>query len=450
MTKNLYIKVLILLLVSMGIPVRTMAQLEGVIVEKYYVSDSFDATDTTMGSVVEAGSVTYRIYLDLKAGSKLISVYGDPNHPFIIRSTAPFYNNTLQPGADFGYLLNKNLFLSVPTLALDSWITLGYAAKNQSGVLKTHDTDGNFFAGANNSGGSSMVPGGLLVNTDTTAGIPVTTCDGLMTNTTTLSTWLDNGFKDGAGQDTTIFGGMNNGLEFISNNSFLQQSNGVLSTGTDSTIVLVAQLTTKGEISFKLNVVLEQTVDTTTSIVKYVSSSDSLLAGEIVSPLLSYPQQCGCMDPDYFEYDPIYSCLNQDSCKTKIHFGCRDTVACNYDVEANYHIQELCCYPGLCQDRDIALICPSLSNLRTGYVHPVFPNPAQDILHVSMIPGNGVFVQYSIRNCLGSEVLKHVTGSVSGDSFVDNLDISSLPTGIYFLRTDTGSELNIQKFIVSR
>ena len=57
------------------------AQLEKVIIEKYYVSDANDATDVDGGGV-PVGSTTYRIYLDLKPGTVLKRIYGDANHPF--------------------------------------------------------------------------------------------------------------------------------------------------------------------------------------------------------------------------------------------------------------------------------------------------------------------------------------------------------------------------------
>jgi hypothetical protein len=439
---------IVLLLALIIKPETSKAQIDSVIIEKYYIADTFDATDTTQGRTVDSGSVTYRIYLDLKAGSKLLAVYGDQHHPIQIKSTAPFYNNPLQPGSNFGYLLNKNLFPSVPTLALDSWLTIGYAAKNQSGILKTQDTDGNYFAGALNSGGSSSILGGILANADPSAGVPLTTSDGMMTNNTILSTWLDNGFKDGSGIDTTVFGPVTIGNEFYSYNSFLQQSNGVMGGSPDSTIVLVAQLTTTGTISFKLNVVIEQFDGTTSTIVKYVSSSDSLQPDEVVSPLLVYPQECGCTDPDYFEFNPIYSCNIADSCKTLIRFGCTDTVACNYDADANFNIPELCCYPGLCQDRDLAQVCPELSNLRSGYVSSIYPVPAKDQLHVVIHPGNGIFLNYTIRDVMGKVVMKHSTGSVTGSMYTDLLDVTSLNPGLYFLHVETGSEISILKFII--
>ena len=46
------------------------AQIEKIIVENYYISDANDATDTT-GGQLQAGSKTYRIYIDLKLGSKI-------------------------------------------------------------------------------------------------------------------------------------------------------------------------------------------------------------------------------------------------------------------------------------------------------------------------------------------------------------------------------------------
>jgi hypothetical protein len=72
---------------------KVYGQLEKVIIEKYYISDANDATDTT-GGVLTAGSTTYRIYADMLPGSKLKKLFGDANHPFIIKSTAPFFNHS--------------------------------------------------------------------------------------------------------------------------------------------------------------------------------------------------------------------------------------------------------------------------------------------------------------------------------------------------------------------
>jgi len=68
------------------------AQLEKVIVEKYYITDANDATDITGGSI-QPGTTTYRIYIDLLPNTRLKSIYGSIGHPVVFESTAPFYNH---------------------------------------------------------------------------------------------------------------------------------------------------------------------------------------------------------------------------------------------------------------------------------------------------------------------------------------------------------------------
>lgn len=424
------------------------AQIQDVFVEKYYIADSLDATDTVNGTALEKGMVTYRIYVDLAPGSRIRSIYGDTNHPIKIKSTAPVYNNTGQPGANFGFEKNRNLYLGFPSLALDSWLTLGLGAKNQSGVPKSIDTDGNAFAGSLNFGGSSMIAAGLLNNADTSCGLPLTTSDGLMPYPASVSTWLDGGIRDASGTDTTIFGS-GTSTEFFSYNSFLQQTAGVRGSTSDSTIVLVGQITTKGDISFQLNLEVEQNIGGTITVVKYVSSNTNIQSNEIVEPLLIYPPVCGCTDPSYLEYNATYGCYEADSCKTKIKFGCSDPLACNYDPDANFNVPEMCCYPGLCQDRDLGTVCPSLSNLRETMIEDLYPMPAQSILHLGIKPSiNGVYLSYIIEDISGKVISEEKIGSISGDYFLHEINISDLKSGSYFMIINTGDKVETKKFIV--
>ena len=128
-----------------------IAQIKKVFVETYYISDSYDATDT-IGGGIPTGSKTYRVYLQLEKGSKLQKIYGDVNHALIINSTENFFNN-LSDGQTFGKDFNKNRLLE-NTVALDSWLTLGQTTKNAAktyfGVPKTYDQSGSFIGGANN------------------------------------------------------------------------------------------------------------------------------------------------------------------------------------------------------------------------------------------------------------------------------------------------------------
>ena len=136
----------------------TQAQLENVLVEKYYISDDFDALDTNGGKLL-SGSTTYRIYIDLAQGSKLISVYADKNHPFSIKSTKPFFNHKIE-GQSFGKDFTSNRLSKEGTLALDSWLTLGQIGKSNVdktyyGLPKEEDKDSSIIGGKLNDGGSS-------------------------------------------------------------------------------------------------------------------------------------------------------------------------------------------------------------------------------------------------------------------------------------------------------
>ena len=197
------ILIFILILLS---SVVAKAQLEGLFIETYYVSDSLDATDVIGGSLQE-GETTYRVFLDLAPGSKVISLFGDAEHPFEISSTRRFFNNA--DGATFGYEIPKVEYES-NTVALDSYITIGQngsqGLRNFYGLPKSQDNDGSFVGGVNNDGGSEFVAGGLLVNDDPAAGIPLTVADGMDTLNLDIADWFSYGIVDFAsGEDSTIF-----------------------------------------------------------------------------------------------------------------------------------------------------------------------------------------------------------------------------------------------------
>ena len=406
------------------------AQLRNVIVEKYYVSDSNDATDTTDGRSIDIGSNTYRIYIDLDSGYKLKKIYGDSNHALKIESTSNFFNNIDRPSAYFGYLMNKNWFPDNPTLALDSWLTLGLAERTHKGILKTEDSDGSFIGGSNNGGGSSAIAGGIIVNNDPSAGTPLTVEDGLSPINENLSQWLDDGFKDGA-TDTTVFGSVNQGASFISHSAFLQQNSGVIGAAPDSNKILVAQLTTTGTISFELNI---EVMDSDGISHKYVANDSNILPDETVSPYLKYPVVCGCKDPQYLEYRASYACNIPDSCHTLIVFGCMDTMACNYDPNANFNVPALCCYPGYCNDRNLAVVCPSLNSNRIR----LYPNPGTEELNVEIETDNYEEISYEIYDGLGRMMTQKNLGASSG-WFSVHVDISQLNVGLYMFRLRHGN-----------
>jgi Secretion system C-terminal sorting domain len=436
----------ICLMAALLCPAALSAQIHNLFVETYYVSDAADATDSTnyiadpnypMASL-PSGSKTYRVYIELEPGSRLKKIYGDVNHALKISSTQNFYNNIDRPNAYFGYSINKSWFSSNPTIALDSWLTLGLGERTNSGTLKVKDNDGSLLSGT-----------GLLTNNDASAGIPITTADGFTPSGLASPVWSDYGFRDNisGGTDTTVFGSVNNGAQFISNDAYLMQNSGVVGASADSEKVLVAQLTTLGDISFELNVVLiEQDISGPVE-VSYVAR---LANGETnsntlkVSPYLTYPPVCGCTDPNFLEYNAAYACNNSDSCHTLIRFGCMDSSACNYDVNANFNIPSLCCYPGYCNDRDIAVVCPSLNdpfkNLN------LYPNPAHDVLTLHISPDNEKEVKYLIYNAVGELVQEKNLGVISGTYL---LDISELDNGLHLFRIFTG-DASVSKMFLKK
>ena len=424
------------------------AQLEKVIVEKYYVSDSNDFTDTS-GGIVSIGSTTYRIYIDLAPGSILKKIYGDPNHPFEITSTEVFFNNILD-GKSFGKDLTK-VSLSENTVALDSWITLGQVPKKQGtktyyGILKNQDDDGSFIGGINNDGGSSLIATGLLINNDPSCGIPLIVSDGIDTMTVTPNSWSDAGVVDfTSGNDSTIFGSLVPKKEFISTGFELRNS-GVTGVNLDSNQIIIAQLTTQGDLSFKINLELEELVNGVPTLVKYVAKDTLLVAGEIFSPFLSYPQSCGCDDPDFLEYSSSFVCYLEGSCQTPVKIGCMDTLACNYDPAVNINVEELCCYPGFCAARNIEEVCPSL--MGNDFDVNLYPNPTSGDITMNLISGNACNWNYEVYNTYGSVKLSgSFTTTESELNVVLPLDLSNIDLGMYRLKVSNGDLSKHKLFI---
>ncbi len=417
------------------------AQVENVIVEKYYISDTTDAKDT-VGGHLPSGSITYRVYIDLVKGSKLKKIYGDANHVLKIVSDSVFFNN-MTDGQTFSKDIGKGWYTE-NTLGLDTWLTLGQttkpSVKTYFGVLKSQDKSGSFIGGTftNNDGGSGGVP--LISNDDSTAGIPVKMQDGMDTMMNVPSGWGDYGIRFSTTIDSTIFGSVVPGTQFISNNAGLQNS-GVMGVNPDSNQVLVAQLTTKGDISFELNVEVEQPALPNPITLNYVANGDTLLPGEVLCPYLKYPPVCGCKDNRYLEYSPSYACSFTDSCKTLKVFGCTDPMACNYDASANVLLPNFCCYPGLCQNRDVSVACSSFGNGRVS----LYPNPAQDQVAFN-ISADEKEAKYTIYNSFGAVVLEKNIGIVSG-TVTEYVNISGLADGLYFLRLFTGETSDIKYFL---
>jgi hypothetical protein len=192
--------------------------LENIIVEKYYVSTESDASDTT-GGILPKGSITYRIYVDLKPNYTLQAVFGVPSHELFIKTTTEFFNNKLE-GKETGDKIDDKK-INENTVALDSWVSMAGATKYHFGVPKSDDNNGSLITKK-----SLDKADGLIVGN-----VPAVAYFG-----------LDLSFFNTPKANT-----------FLTNNGSWATFGGIKGPTPDNKI-LIAQLTTDGKLSFELNI----------------------------------------------------------------------------------------------------------------------------------------------------------------------------------------------------
>jgi hypothetical protein len=237
-------RMLLLLAASIfSVPAFSQNGLEQIIVEKYYKSEANDTNANIIGGRLPVGSVTYRIYVDLLPGHKFQAAFGVPGHELRLETSTLFFNNE-DRGAVFPTFTKNQSRLH--TVMLDSWLSVGAACAGHFGILKTED-DGV------NTNINNYVPQ-VIQGADPSCGIPLTTQDGLIQiagrapeSVTTV------------GIDTimAMFNNQNdgtNGPVFSTFNGSWASLNGSVGPDTIENKVLIAQITTDGNFSFKLNI----------------------------------------------------------------------------------------------------------------------------------------------------------------------------------------------------
>lgn len=429
--------ILLLLAASAAVNLSAQGDLENVIVETYYISDGNDATDTIGGGVV-AGSRTYRVYADLCDSCALRAVYGDASHPLVVASTAPFFNN-LDRGRTYGHEINNGA-LDENTVALDSWFSLGAASNQKFGLLKADDPDGSILGG--NDGGSGMIPGGLLQNADPLAGAPLDSLDGLVPLNGGAA--QPPGFAVTGTSPDSLFKDSISGSLFQTVDTRISCVAPGVTGPTTANRILLGQFTTAGELSFCLNIEVQRASG---AIIKYVCLDTLLQPGEVASGLLQYPPQCGCMDPNFLEFDPTAGC-DDGSCATPIVFGCLDSLACNYDPMANFPVSQLCCYgPDDCNGLDITIVCPDVS------IPDALNGPADWSFHPNPVGGDRLTLVWSDLRPERVRVLDG-TGRVILDLSIDggpdgtlSLDVSLLPPGMYVVHLMEAGRMHARPLI---
>ena len=218
--------------------------LEGIVIETYYITDAKDSTDVLSGQDLAVGSKTYRIYADLVEGFKLQMVYGTEGHPLSFKTSTSFFNNK-RGGKAVGNEISR-VKLGENTVPIDSWITIGAVSQHHWGVLKSEDPDSSVIGGKYNDGGSATVAGGLLTNNDPEAGIPITEKDGYIEMPAPKMVFYN--FKA-----PEFFKGIHS--SFYTEDGVYGVLEGV--TGpTEDNLILIAQITTDGDLEFELNLQL--------------------------------------------------------------------------------------------------------------------------------------------------------------------------------------------------
>lgn len=249
--------------------------LENIIVEKYYVSDTNDSIGAIgNGDELPVGSVTYRIFADMLPGYKFQAAFGTqdnsgiPLHTLILSTTTSFYNNT-DRGHEIPSYSKSNAAQN--TTMLDSWFSAGAACTGNYGILKANDGAG---------GGTNVVnANSLLQNNDPSAGIPLTTADGIYLATPAPSAVT---FVNLAQAQNDFDGGPSSSSFSTTNGSWASL---VGATGpTADNRVLIGQFTTNGCFQFELNI---QIGTPTGGFQTYVAKNPT--GNEILLASLTYP-----------------------------------------------------------------------------------------------------------------------------------------------------------------
>ena len=256
--------------------------LEGIVVEKYYLSDAADSVNASnIGAVsdLKAGSVTYRVFVDMAPGYQFVQMFGNTTfttqaptviHPLIIKTTTNFYNDP-NNGVSYGPQANSVTNTKKNTTLIDSWLSVGGVCAGKMGVLKTEDTDGSI---GNSQGILTNNPGGLFgaaINSVVTGAR-----DGLAPGTPIAPTALGLNGADSVFDQSV-------GNSFLLTNGAIAGLGGVVGV-TPSNMVLIGQFTTHGVFSFSLNIQLSDTATNTSEV--YVPNNAQ--SGETTYTALAY------------------------------------------------------------------------------------------------------------------------------------------------------------------
>lgn len=245
-------KLLLSLAVSLSALLSSAQGLEGVIVEKYYITEGNDTLANADGGILPVGSVTYRIFVDMLPGYSLQACYGEPgvagqcpSHDLKIETTTLFFNNedrgSVHPTYNFNSVDNN-------TVMLDSWLSVGAGCNGWFGIPKDEDNGVNTAV-------NSYSPQ-VLQNANPFTGIPLTQQDGLIQVAGRTPLAVTEIGLTSPNNILGIFDNQNdgtNGPSFVTNNGAWSALGGAVGPDSATNKVLIAQITTDGVLTFELN-----------------------------------------------------------------------------------------------------------------------------------------------------------------------------------------------------
>ena len=430
------------------------------IVEPYYVSDANDAADTDGGESVPAGSRTFRVFVDLKPGYRLLTVGGFPNHPFTMSTSTSLFNND-DRGAAWAEDIN-DIHLNKNTVAIDSWLSMGAASDAHWGVLKSLDPDGSIVGGPNNDGGSTG--SALLVNEAPEAGIPLTTADGLWnTGTPAPGTVF-------VGTPPTMF--ESGGESSYTSSNFAWAVLGDFTSPDTANRILIGQFTTDGvlDLCFNLEVrIPDSLVCNAPGCHEIMSFYAELLPSDTAGTAFSgdnkftHPTLCfnseaplvdcngvsggpaqpgspcddGNADTTNDAYSVDCACLGQDC--LGVYGG--DALPGQPCDDGNPDTGNDTWQPGCLCDGIVGI---DENELASGV--RIHPNPTNGLVTVALEDAQGQAISMRITDLLGNVVMHSDLGTRSG-SLSTVLDLGPLARGIYLLQISRGDRMHTERII---
>jgi hypothetical protein len=87
----------------------------------------------------------------------------------------------------------------------------------------------------------------------------------------------------------------------------------------------------------------------------------------------------------------------------------------------------------------------TLADQSKGFTFQMSPNPAKDVLHYQMTANESRSFELRVTDMVGRVWIQKNIGDVKG-GFEENMDVSTLPNGLYFFNINDGLHQTIQRF----